>query len=118
MVERRRAYEIFVAALDKTDVDRTAFVADACGGDRLLREEVEALLRAAEGDSMPTSALLGGAAEEQESEVGEVFGNFRLSERIGIGGMGVVYRAERVDGVPQSVAVKLLLGEVTGPVPA
>jgi serine/threonine-protein kinase len=115
MVERRRAYEIFVAALDKTDVDRTAFVADACGGDRLLREEVEALLRAAEGDSMPTSALLGGAAEEQESEVGEVFGNFRLSERIGIGGMGVVYRAERVDGVPQSVAVKLLLGEVTGP---
>ena len=115
MVERRRAYEIFVAALDKTDADRTAFVADACGGDQPLREEVEALLRAAEGDSMPTSALLGGAAEEPESEVGKVFGNFRLSERIGIGGMGVVYRAERVDGVPQSVAIKLLLGEVTGP---
>jgi serine/threonine-protein kinase len=115
MVERRRAYEIFVAALDKTDADRITFVADACGGDGPLRDEVEALLRAAQVDSMPTSALLGGAAEEPESEVGKVFGNFRLTARIGIGGMGVVYRAERVDGVPQSVAIKLLLGEVTGP---
>lgn len=115
MAERRRAYQLFVAALDKEGEDRRAFVANACGGDAILREEVETLLRAAAGDSIPTSALLSGLCVEPESEIGKQFGNFRLTERIGIGGMGVVYRAERTDGVPQSVAIKLLLGEVAGP---
>jgi tetratricopeptide (TPR) repeat protein len=39
---------------------------------------------------------------------GKTYGHFRLTTRIGEGGMGVVYRAERTDGVQQSVAIKLI----------
>ncbi len=40
---------------------------------------------------------------------GEILGNYRLLERIGGGGMGTVYRAERADGsFQQQVAVKLI----------
>jgi serine/threonine protein kinase/tetratricopeptide (TPR) repeat protein len=40
--------------------------------------------------------------------IGTQLGKFLLVERIGCGGSAVVYRAERVDGVRQEVAIKLL----------
>ena len=46
----------------------------------------------------------------EDSLVGRRVGRFQLIERIGDGGMGVVYRAERVDGVAQAVALKLVSG--------
>ncbi len=52
-----------------------------------------------------SQALLGGT----RLEAGRRCGNYRLLEQIGQGGMGSVWRAERVDGLYQSeVAVKLL----------
>ena len=115
MIDRRRAYEIFAAALDRAGEDRDAFVASACGDDAALRDEVYNLLRVALDGSVPTLLLSGEAVAEPPSQVGQQFGHFRLIERIGIGGMGIVYRAERIDGVPQSVAIKLLIGEMAGP---
>jgi hypothetical protein len=44
---------------------------------------------------------------------GKVYGPFRLVELIGAGGMGAVYRAERIGGVPQILAVKVINGEMT-----
>lgn len=44
---------------------------------------------------------------------GQIFGDYRLIERIGRGGMGDVYRAERADGAFESeVAVKLLRASI------
>ena len=41
----QRAKDVFLAALDAPDRDRAAFLADACGDDAALREEVESLLK-------------------------------------------------------------------------
>ena len=41
---RRRALEVCDAALIRDPAERAAFVTQACGDDRALREEVEALL--------------------------------------------------------------------------
>src|SRR5580698_6094853 len=82
------------------------------GGERarlaLLLTEAVALK-----EDLSTVTFLEMPSGEPESLIGKDFGHFRLVERIGMGGMGVVYRAERTDGVPQSVAIKLLIGLVT-----
>lgn len=52
-------------------------------------------------------------AETSADQAGAVFGNYRLIERVGRGGMGDVYRAERADGAFQAqVAVKLLRASI------
>jgi len=77
-----------------------------------MRDEVAALLAVADADSesggLSTQALAGSAPVPEQSLTGKVFGRFRMLERIGQGGMGVVYRAERTDGIEQIVAVKLI----------
>lgn len=111
--ERERAYRIFSDALDRDEPVRAAFVSEQCAGDTLLEREVMALLAAATPGTDATAALLGGPIAPVRDQVGEVYGQFRLVELLGVGGMGVVYRAERTDGVPQAVAVKLLRGEIS-----
>ncbi len=60
----------------------------------------------------PVAKLLGDLLSEEETEgdaTGQIIGKYRLLRRIGQGGMGVVYEAERSDGeFEQKVAVKLL----------
>jgi eukaryotic-like serine/threonine-protein kinase len=69
---------------------------------------VEDLLRLAINDETATRTLLPTPPAQQAEEfLGRDYGRFRLVELIGAGGMGVVYRAERVDGVKQCVAIKL-----------
>ena len=112
--DRGKAFRVFEQALGTEDSERAAFVSSACGDDPALRHEVDALLEAAGGDQAQTGVLLGPALRAREDLVGRSFGRFRLVELIGEGGMGVVYRAERTDGIGQVVAVKLIgsdLGE-------
>ena len=78
-----------------------------CGDDSNVRAEVDALLLIATRDSAATGSLLGSPGRPEEL-AGQIYGHFRLTTRIGEGGMGVVYRADRTDGVQQSVAIKLI----------
>jgi tetratricopeptide (TPR) repeat protein len=111
--ERFRAVEgLFLAALERAPGERADFLNAACGADASLRAEVERLLegdaRAAEG--IESFELL---ASRADTLVGRRLGPWRVLERLAEGGMGVVYRAERADGLfERRVAVKVLRFDV------
>jgi eukaryotic-like serine/threonine-protein kinase len=105
--DRARAYQLFAEALEYEGELREQFLTRECGADLQCRAEVDALLLIAAGDTA-TGSLLGSTVRHAEDLAGQTYGHFRLTGRIGEGGMGVVYRAERIDGVQQSVAIKLI----------
>ena len=108
LTDRALAYRIFSQALDLEPQARADFLDQHCGSDGALRAEVQAYLDCALNQESSTRALLGPTPGPEASLEGTTVGRFRLIARIGAGGMGVVYRAERIDGVQQSVAVKLI----------
>jgi tetratricopeptide (TPR) repeat protein len=110
--DRARAYQLFAEALDYEGELREQFLARECGADGRFRSEVDALLLIATRDAAATGTLLAAPGRQAEDLAGQIYGHFRLTARIGEGGMGVVYRAERTDGVQQSVAVKLISATV------
>ncbi|HRQ64218.1 MAG TPA: serine/threonine-protein kinase [Xanthomonadaceae bacterium] len=82
--------------------------------DAALRAEVEALVAAQtaglERASQPMARMLDTLVETELKE-GDQLGPWRLLERLGSGGMGAVFKAERSDGrFEQRAAVKLLRG--------
>ncbi len=95
------ALRILRDALDAEPGERERFVSERCGKDAALRECVETMLRGVgDGDDAPPPA---------DALVGERLGPFRVTERIGRGGMGVVYRGEREGAdFAQTVAIKLI----------
>jgi hypothetical protein len=103
---------IFAQALELTSApERVAFLDRACGDNRALRAEVEALLRAHEraGDLLdvpddPASTSDGPAGERP----GAVIGPYKLLEHIGEGGMGTVWMADQTEPIQRRVAVKVV----------
>ena len=96
--------DIFCAALERTSqTDRAAFLSEACP-DSEARARVEALLHAA--------SAAGGFLADREVTVnestGSCIGRYRLGERIGEGGFGVVYRAAQEQPVRRTVALKII----------
>ena len=124
--EARRYFEELVDAPDAVRADGLARLAAA---DSTLAQLVESLLDADRAPSGPLERPLDGElaerlaalAEEVTSELdpatraGEVVGPWRLVARLGRGGMGEVWAAERDDGeFTQRAAVKLVRGGLDG----
>jgi eukaryotic-like serine/threonine-protein kinase len=104
-------------ALDLDQADRAAWIA-ALGPkiESLKPQHRELLLRAASvetGDFLNTLPKLSASASDEERNArsvvaGETIGLYRLLRELGSGGMGLVWLAERIDGlINRPVALKL-----------
>ena len=110
--------EAFAAALAcATPAERDTCLDACCGDDTALRQRVEALLRASEevGNFLeePPAGLCAGAdanlsLDEISEKPGDRIGRYKLLEKIGEGGCGVVYMAEQEEPVRRRVALKVI----------
>ena len=117
----QRLKEIFDAALDKTDSERTAFLDEACQSDPELRREVESLLKSQGSDSFLEKPAYEAVPElfENETEgisIGRQLGAYIITGKIGQGGMGIVYLA-RDTKLDRPVALKMLAPKYTRDLP-
>ncbi|KAF1686090.1 serine/threonine protein kinase [Pseudoxanthomonas broegbernensis] len=112
----QRVKRIVLEALELQGRAREALIERETGGDPGLAQEVRALLAEMEAD--PTLAVSLRPAPGNDDPGSDLSGQetsaqtpreYRLLRRLGAGGMGVVYLAERSDGgFVQKVALKLL----------
>ena len=110
---------IFYQALEKDPADREAYVKEACGDNHELYNRVDALLQAYDTDDslhhVPSvnSQVTLDSPPSPESP-GSLIGRYKLLEKIGEGGFGVVWAAAQKKPVKRRVALKIIkLGTVS-----
>ena len=107
----RHVREVLDAALALSGDEQIQYLAKATAGDSEVRREVEALLayRTEAGRVLPTDLPLIRDPFKNAASPPQTLGAYRIVGEAGHGGMGVVYRAERMDGqFAKQVAIKLL----------
>ncbi len=114
--------DIFPIVVDLPADERDARLHDLCGDDKELILELRSLLAVDEKAEnfiespviLPNSLSIAFASHKSEEKVspdlkGEKIGAYQILQKIGTGGMGAVYLAERADGeFKKLVAVKLI----------
>jgi eukaryotic-like serine/threonine-protein kinase len=104
------AKRIFGEALRLSDpAQREAYLDAACGGNKLLQQEIDSLLHAydAAGGFLSAPRPLP-TPESPTEQSGQRIGRYKLLEQIGEGGFGTVWMAEQEEPVRRRVALKII----------
>jgi hypothetical protein len=101
--------DIFLNARDISEpARRAAYLNQACGGDPAIRARVEKML----SDAAGAEAFFGKdgtlVVVPLTEQPGTIIGRYKLLQKIGEGGMGVVYMAEQREPVVRKVALKII----------
>ena len=122
-VPREKA--VFCEAVEIADPEqRRRFLDQACGADKALRERVDGLLALSQGagdffqDCAPAlqpaaadgAQILSAAEATLEPEIPETkrIGPYKLLQKLGEGGYGVVYMAQQEEPIRRRVALKII----------
>jgi serine/threonine protein kinase/Tfp pilus assembly protein PilF len=106
------------SALERKPDQRAAFLAEACGDDEALREELQSLLaHEAQAISFIEQPAFGVMAETLTDKptitmLGRILGRYRIIASLGSGGMGEVYLAEDTQ-LGRKIALKTLPAHFT-----
>jgi len=117
---------IYFAARELPSADRAAYLTQACAGNHELRARVEQMLSvSAEAEafipdppedelperqpaSTPVKTMKLDLNNAPDEVIGQRIGRYKILERVGEGGCGVVYVAEQTEPVRRRVALKVI----------
>ena len=107
---------IFSGAVVLPVNQRSHYLKQACGDDSALRQRLDALLVAHEqtdaalAESAPAAkaTMKIEFADAPDESIGQKIGRYKILEKVGEGGCGVVYVAEQTEPVRRRVALKVI----------
>jgi WD40 repeat protein/serine/threonine protein kinase len=114
--EPPREEALFQAAAQLSGVERASFLNGGCYGDAALRQCLDALLAVHDqSEGLPATAAPTAKGtikldlpEAPDEAVGRTIGRYKVLEKVGEGGCGVVYVAEQTEPVRRRVALKVI----------
>ena len=108
-----RDEKLFADALAQPVHERAAFLDGACNGDVTLRARILALIAAHDGPQSllvpPLACTSADVSVTAKENPGDIIGRYKLLQKIGEGGCGVVLMAEQEEPVRGRVSLKVIM---------